>query len=137
MRQELNAAFARAQRVNVSMPFDRNGEKRTIYSLRHTYATKLAAANKSVVARQTTCASLQEEEAKLRTIEQDVKVVQKKVAEIQTRIDDATLKSRIEGRGTLPSRGLYQLDAEPKHFTLFLRDHVSRCHAAKGADQAC
>ena len=47
---------------------------------------------------QTASASLQEEEAKLRTIEQDVKVAQAKVAEIQTRVNDATLKSPIEGR---------------------------------------
>ena len=47
---------------------------------------------------QTASATLQEDEAKLRTIEQDVKVAQGKVAEIQTRIDDATLSSPIGGR---------------------------------------
>ena len=47
---------------------------------------------------QTTTASLQEEEAKLRTIEQEVKVAGANVATIQTRIDDATLKSPVHGR---------------------------------------
>ena len=41
---------------------------------------------------------LEEEEAKLRTIEQEVKVAQANVATIQTRIDDATLKSPVDGR---------------------------------------
>jgi HlyD family secretion protein len=47
---------------------------------------------------QTTTASLQEEEAKLRTIEQEVKVAGANAATIQTRIDDATLKSPVHGR---------------------------------------
>jgi HlyD family secretion protein len=46
----------------------------------------------------TTSAGLQEEEAKLRTIEQEVNVAQANVATIQTRIDDATLKSPVDGR---------------------------------------
>ncbi|WP_330083167.1 HlyD family secretion protein [Methylocystis iwaonis] len=46
----------------------------------------------------TTTASLQEEEAKLRTILQEVAVAQAKVATIQTRIDDATLRSPVLGR---------------------------------------
>ena len=41
---------------------------------------------------------MQEEEAKLRTIEQEVKVAEANVATIQTRIDDATLKSPVHGR---------------------------------------
>jgi len=47
---------------------------------------------------QTTTAGLQEEEAKLRTIQQEVNVAQANVATIQTRIDDATLKSPVDGR---------------------------------------
>jgi HlyD family secretion protein len=47
---------------------------------------------------QTTTAGLGEEEAKLRTIEEEVKVAQAKIATIQTRIDDATLKSPVNGR---------------------------------------
>ena len=47
---------------------------------------------------QTTTAGLQEEEAKLRTIEQEVNVAKANVATIQTRIDDATLKSPVDGR---------------------------------------
>ncbi len=47
---------------------------------------------------QTTSAGLQEEEAKLRTNEQEVKVAEANVATIQTRIDDATLKSPVTGR---------------------------------------
>jgi HlyD family secretion protein len=47
---------------------------------------------------QTTTAGLQEEEAKLRTIEQEVNVAQANVATVQTRIDDATLKSPVDGR---------------------------------------
>jgi len=47
---------------------------------------------------QTHLAGLQEEEAKLRTIEQEVKVAEANVATIQTRIDDATLRSPIHGR---------------------------------------
>jgi len=47
---------------------------------------------------QTTTAGLEEEEAKLRTIEQEVKVAEANVATIQTRIDDATLKSPVDGR---------------------------------------
>jgi HlyD family secretion protein len=47
---------------------------------------------------QTTSAGLQEEEAKLRTILQEVNVTQANVATIQTRIDDATLKSPVDGR---------------------------------------
>jgi HlyD family secretion protein len=46
----------------------------------------------------TTSAALQEEEAKLRTIQQEVNVAKAKVATIQTRIDDATLRSPILGR---------------------------------------
>jgi HlyD family secretion protein len=47
---------------------------------------------------QTTTAGLQEDEAKLRTIEQEVKVAVANVATIQTRIDDATLRSPVHGR---------------------------------------
>jgi HlyD family secretion protein len=47
---------------------------------------------------QTTTAGLQEDEAKLRTIEQEVKVAEANVATIQTRIDDATLRSPVHGR---------------------------------------
>ena len=46
----------------------------------------------------TTSAGLEEEEAKLRTNEQEVKVAEANVATIQTRIDDATLKSPVQGR---------------------------------------
>jgi HlyD family secretion protein len=47
---------------------------------------------------QTTTAGLAEEEAKLRTTEEEVKVAEANVATIQTRIDDATLKSPVRGR---------------------------------------
>jgi HlyD family secretion protein len=47
---------------------------------------------------ETTTAMLQEEEAKLRTIQQEVDVAKAKVATIQTRIDDATLRSPVLGR---------------------------------------
>ncbi|NVN10387.1 HlyD family secretion protein [Nguyenibacter vanlangensis] len=47
---------------------------------------------------QTTTAGLQENEAQLRTIEQQVKVAEAQVSTIQTRIDDATLKSPVRGR---------------------------------------
>ncbi len=50
------------------------------------------------MALQTTTAALQEEEAKLRTIQEEVNVAQANVATIQTRIDDATLKSPVNGR---------------------------------------
>jgi HlyD family secretion protein len=50
------------------------------------------------MALQTTSAGLQEDEAKVRTIEEEVKVAQAKVVTIQTRIDDATLKSPVNGR---------------------------------------
>jgi HlyD family secretion protein len=50
------------------------------------------------MALQTTSACLQEDEAKVRAIEEEVKVAQAKVATIQTRIDDATLKSPVNGR---------------------------------------
>ena len=43
-------------------------------------------------------ASLEEDEAKLRTSTQEVEVAQSNVATIQTRIDDATLKSPVRGR---------------------------------------
>ncbi|BDV37807.1 HlyD family secretion protein [Methylocystis bryophila] len=46
----------------------------------------------------TTTAGLAEEEAKLRTIEQEVKVAIATAATIQTRIDDAILKSPVTGR---------------------------------------
>lgn len=46
----------------------------------------------------TTTAALQEEEAKLRTIQEEVNVAEANVATIQTRIDDATLKSPVDGR---------------------------------------
>ncbi len=47
---------------------------------------------------QTTTAALAEEVARLQTAEQEVKVAQANVATIQTRIDDATLKSPVRGR---------------------------------------
>ncbi|WKZ18119.1 MAG: efflux RND transporter periplasmic adaptor subunit [Candidatus Jettenia sp. CY-1] len=47
---------------------------------------------------QTTTAALAEEEARLQTAKQEIKVAQAKVAIIQTRIDDATLKSPVRGR---------------------------------------
>lgn len=47
---------------------------------------------------QTTTAALAEEEARLQTAKQEVEVAQANVATIQTRIDDATLKSPIHGR---------------------------------------
>ena len=47
---------------------------------------------------ETTTASLAEEEAKLQTAKQEVEVAQANVATIQTRIDDATLKSPVRGR---------------------------------------
>jgi len=43
-------------------------------------------------------ATLEEDEAKLRTTTQEVEVAQSNVAKIQTRIDDATLKSPVRGR---------------------------------------
>ena len=46
----------------------------------------------------TTTAGLGEEEARLRTIEQEVKVAAATAATIQTRIDDAILKSPVTGR---------------------------------------
>ncbi len=46
----------------------------------------------------TTAANLEEEQAKLRTVEQEVNVAQAKVANVQSRIDDATLKSPVNGR---------------------------------------
>ena len=46
----------------------------------------------------TTTAGLGEEEAKLRTTQEEVKVAEANVATIQTRIDDATLKSPVTGR---------------------------------------
>ena len=46
----------------------------------------------------TTSAGLEEEEAKLSTNEQEVKVAEANVATIQTRIDDATLTSPVTGR---------------------------------------
>lgn len=46
----------------------------------------------------TTSAALQEEEAKLRTIQQEINVAKAKVVTIQTRIDDATLRSPVLGR---------------------------------------
>ncbi|MGA9602445.1 MAG: HlyD family efflux transporter periplasmic adaptor subunit [Methylocystis sp.] len=46
----------------------------------------------------TTTAGLAEEEAKLRTTEQEVRVAEANVATIQTRIDDATLVSPVRGR---------------------------------------
>jgi HlyD family secretion protein len=47
---------------------------------------------------QTTTAAVAEEEAKLRTIQQQVNVAQAQVATVQTKIDDATLRSPITGR---------------------------------------
>ncbi len=47
---------------------------------------------------QTTTAALAEEEARLQTALQEVKVAQANVETIQTRIDDATLKSPVRGR---------------------------------------
>jgi HlyD family secretion protein len=47
---------------------------------------------------ETTTATLVEEEAKLQTAKQEVEVAQANVATIQTRIDDATLKSPVRGR---------------------------------------
>ena len=47
---------------------------------------------------QTTTAGLAEEEAKLRTTEEEVKVAQANAATIQTRIDDAVLVSPVRGR---------------------------------------
>ena len=47
---------------------------------------------------QTTTAALAEEEAKLQTAKQEVEVANANVATIQTRIDDATLKSPVLGR---------------------------------------
>jgi HlyD family secretion protein len=47
---------------------------------------------------ETTTASLAEEEAKLKTAMQEVEVAQANVATIQTRINDATLKSPVLGR---------------------------------------
>ncbi len=50
------------------------------------------------MALRSTTAGLQEEQAKLRTTEQEVKVAAASAATIQTRIDDATLKSPVTGR---------------------------------------
>ncbi len=47
---------------------------------------------------QTTTAGLAEEEAKLRTTEQEVRVAEANAATIQTRIDDAVLVSPVRGR---------------------------------------
>ncbi|MCI0499965.1 MAG: HlyD family efflux transporter periplasmic adaptor subunit [Planctomycetales bacterium] len=47
---------------------------------------------------ETTTASLTEEEARLQTALQEVEVAQADVATIQTRIDDATLRSPVRGR---------------------------------------
>lgn len=47
---------------------------------------------------QTTTAALAEEEAKLQTAKQEVEVALANVATIQTRIDDATLRSPVNGR---------------------------------------
>jgi len=47
---------------------------------------------------QTTTAALAEEEARLQTAKQEVEVAQANVATIQTRINDATLKSPVRGR---------------------------------------
>jgi HlyD family secretion protein len=47
---------------------------------------------------ETAAAGLQEEEAKLRTTEQEVKTAEAKTATVQTRIDDAILKSPVTGR---------------------------------------
>jgi HlyD family secretion protein len=47
---------------------------------------------------QTTTAAVAEEEAKLRTIQQQVNVAKAQVATVQTRIDDATLRSPVTGR---------------------------------------
>ncbi|HQU31523.1 MAG: efflux RND transporter periplasmic adaptor subunit [Planctomycetia bacterium] len=47
---------------------------------------------------ETTTAALAEEEARLQTAKQEIEVAQANVAMIQTRIDDATLKSPVHGR---------------------------------------
>ncbi|MBW7898825.1 Cobalt-zinc-cadmium resistance protein CzcB [Candidatus Brocadiaceae bacterium B188] len=47
---------------------------------------------------ETTTAALAEEEARLQTAKQEVEVAQANVATIQTRIDDATLRSPVYGR---------------------------------------
>jgi HlyD family secretion protein len=47
---------------------------------------------------ETTTATLAEEEAKLQTAKQDVEVARANEATVQTRIDDATLKSPVRGR---------------------------------------
>lgn len=47
---------------------------------------------------ETATASLEEEEARLRTFQQQVEVAQATMATVQTRIDDATLKSPVRGR---------------------------------------
>ena len=47
---------------------------------------------------ETTTAGLAEEEAKLQTAKQEVEVAQANMATVQTRIDDATLKSPVSGR---------------------------------------
>ena len=57
---------------------------------------------------QTTTAGLEEEEAKLRTIEQEVKVAEANVATIQTRIDDATLKSPVRWEGAVSPSGSWR-----------------------------
>lgn len=54
--------------------------------------------DRRAAALEVTKASLEEEEANLKTIEQQVAVGEANVATIQTRIDDATLKSPVRGR---------------------------------------
>ena len=54
--------------------------------------------DRRTAALQVTKASLEEEEAGLKTVMQQVEVAQANVATIQTRIDDATLKSPVRGR---------------------------------------
>ena len=53
------------------------------------------------MALRSTTAGLQEEQAKLRTTEQEVKVAAASAVTIQTRIDDATLKSHGHGESAL------------------------------------
>jgi HlyD family secretion protein len=47
---------------------------------------------------QVSAAAVEEEEAELRTVQLEIKAAQAKVATIQTRIDDATLKAPVRGR---------------------------------------
>ena len=54
--------------------------------------------DRRTAALQVTKAALEEEEAGLKTVMQQVEVAQANVATIQTRIDDATLKSPVRGR---------------------------------------